>query len=174
MTNKEKVDNLISDISELKELVNGMRDMDICPLSFFSQTFDLAYKILRDLHVLEGLQIDAFQKQMQAYQDVIESALLLQETASAPFTGKQPVSLNEAMEKKNLSDFRKAFSLNDRFYFRKELFGDDEAKMNKIISDLNDIQSYEESVRYLNDKQGWETENDAVPEFMKLLEKRFR
>jgi hypothetical protein len=171
MTSKEKIDNLVSDISELKELVSGMHDVDICPLSFFSRTFDLAYKILRDLHVLEGLQIDAFQKQMQSYQDVIESALLLQETASS--AEKQSASLNEALGG-GLSDFRKAFSLNDRFYFRKELFGDDEAKMNKILSDLNGIQSYEESVRYLNDKQGWGTENNAAPEFLKLLEKRFR
>ncbi|MCS3064474.1 hypothetical protein NXX40_20010 [Parabacteroides distasonis] len=54
------------------------------------------------------------------------------------------------MEKKNLSDFRKAFSLNDRFRFRRELFGGNEEKMNKAISDLNDLSSYEESVTYLN------------------------
>jgi hypothetical protein len=199
MTNKEKIDGLLSDLSELEGLIAGMRDMKICPLAFFSQTFDLAYKIIRDLHVLEGLQIDVFQKQMQEYQEVIEATLLLQEEtnadmakssspqeliheppaatpaeAEAPAAEKQAISLNDAMEKKNLSDFRKAFSLNDRFYFRKELFGGDEAKMNKVIGDLNDIHSYEESLRYLNDKQNWELDNPTVADFLKLLEKRFR
>ncbi|MDR2810802.1 MAG: hypothetical protein LBB84_09670 [Tannerellaceae bacterium] len=196
MTNKEKIDGLVADISELEGLVAGMSDMEICPLSFFSQTFDLAYKIIRDLHVLEGLQINVFQKQMEEYQKIIEATLLLQETSAIDTSKsgtqeiipeplfekpvielpaeKWPVYLNDALAKKNLSDFRKAFSLNDHFYFLKELFGDDEAKMNKVITDLNDIQSYEESVKYLHDKQNWDTESAAVTDFFALLEKRFR
>ncbi|MDR1555942.1 MAG: hypothetical protein LBS88_02770 [Tannerellaceae bacterium] len=199
MTNKEKIDGLLSDISELEGLVSGIREMEICPLAFFSQTFDLAYKIIRDLHILEGLQIDVFQRQMEEYQRVLEATLLLQETSRAdalesaaaiqellaepPAVKAAPaaspeekplISLNEALEKKKLSDFRKAFSLNDRFYFRKELFGGDEAKMNKVITDLNDIHSYEASLDYLNEKQNWDTENTTVAAFLKLLEKRFR
>jgi hypothetical protein len=202
MTNKEKIDSLLSDISELKGLVAGIREMEICPLAFFSQTFDLAYKIIRDLHILEGLQIDVFQKQMEEYQKVIEATLVLQETSWAdaaesaamqellpgspaseqPVSAPAPaspeekplISLNDALEKKKLSDFRKAFSLNDRFYFRKELFEGDEAKMNKVIADLNDIHSYEESLQYLNDKQNWDAENTTAAAFLKLLEKRFR
>ncbi|MDR1344922.1 MAG: hypothetical protein LBJ39_06170 [Tannerellaceae bacterium] len=204
MTNKEKIDGLISDISELKGLVEGMREMEICTLAFFSQTFDLAYKIIRDLHVLEGLQIDAFQKQMEEYQEIIESTLILQKsmaeageqkvaaepapatppspapspapthTVDAMIAGKQTVSLNDALEKIKLSDFRKAFSLNDRFHFRQELFGGDEAKMNKAITDLNDIRSYEESVAYLNKSQNWDMKNAVVAGFLALLEKRFR
>ncbi|MDR1937394.1 MAG: hypothetical protein LBQ73_02705 [Tannerellaceae bacterium] len=201
MTNKEKIDGLLSDISELEGLVAGMREMEICPLAFFSQTFDLAYKIIRDLHVLEGLQIDVFQKQMEEYQKIIETTLLLQEASgmeasksgapevtaapppvvaepdpvlAPPPAEKQPISLNDALEKKNLSDFRKALSLNERFYFRKELFGGDEAKMNKVIADLNDIHSYGESVKYLHDKQNWDVNSAPAAEFLTLLEKRFR
>jgi hypothetical protein len=198
MTNKEKIDSLLSDISELEGLVGGIREMEICPLAFFSQTFDLAYKIIRDLHILEGLQIDVFQKQMEEYQKVLEATLLLQETsradalesvadmqeaaaqasklAPAPAAAEEKplISLNDALEKKKLSDFRKAFNLNDRFYFRKELFGGDEAKMNKVLTDLNEIHSYEESLKYLNETQNWDTENTIVATFLKLLEKRFR
>lgn len=81
--------------------------------------------------------------------------------------------LNDLLEKKNLSDFRKAFSLNDRFRFRRELFGGDEARMNKAINDLNDLHSYEDSVTYLNNELQWNIEDEAVADFIKLLEKRF-
>ena len=77
------------------------------------------------------------------------------------------------LAKKNLSDFRKAFSLNDRFRFRRELFGGNEEKMNKAISDLNDLCSYEESVTYLNKVLNWNIEDASVADFIKLLEKRF-
>ena len=83
------------------------------------------------------------------------------------------ISLNDILEKKNLSDFRKAFSLNDRFRFRRELFGGNEEKMNKAISDLNDLSSYEESVTYLNKVLNWNIEDASVADFIKLLEKRF-
>ena len=81
--------------------------------------------------------------------------------------------LNDLLEKKNFSDFRKAFSLNDRFRFRRELFGGDEARMNKVINDLNDLHSYEDSVTYLNNELKWNIEDEAVADFIKLLEKRF-
>lgn len=81
--------------------------------------------------------------------------------------------LNDLLEKKNLSDFRKAFSLNDRFRFRRELFGGDEARMTKAINDLNDLHSYEDSVTYLNNELKWNIEDEAVADFIKLLEKRF-
>ncbi len=81
--------------------------------------------------------------------------------------------LNDLLEKKNLSDFRKAFSLNDRFRFRRELFGGDDARMNKAINDLNDLHSYEDSVTYLNNELKWNIEDEAVADFIKLLEKRF-
>ena len=83
------------------------------------------------------------------------------------------VSLNEVIQKKFLADFRKAFSLNDRFRFRRELFGGDEGRMNEAISDLNELQSFEESITYLDKKLKWNVEDEAVADFIKLLEKRF-
>lgn len=82
--------------------------------------------------------------------------------------------LNDLLEKKNLSDFRKAFSLNDRFRFRRELFGGDESRMSKAINDLNALSSFEDSVAYLNEELKWNMEDEAVADFIKLLEKRFR
>lgn len=83
------------------------------------------------------------------------------------------ISLNEVIQKKFLADFRKAFSLNDRFRFRRELFGGDEGRMNEAISDLNELQSFEESITYLDKQLKWNVEDEAVADFIKLLEKRF-
>ncbi len=215
MANKEKVDYLLLDIRELEKLVAGIRDAEIYPVSFFSQTFDLTHKILKDLHLLESDQIETLKKQMEEHLRLIESIPASKasplpepiaeelveeqvvkdeivtveplpvdkpieklvdapiEKISVPRIDKQPVYLNELLERKNLSDFRKALSLNDRFYFRRELFAGDEAKMNKVITDLNDIHSYEESIAYLNEKLNWNIEDETVNSFIKLLEKRF-
>lgn len=235
MANKEKIDYLLLDLKELETLIAGMRDAEVYPVSFFSQTFNLTHKVLNDLHSLETAQIEMLREQMEAHQALIQS---LPNPAAAPMpivpevqevqevqeepvaetvivrepevkvevkepvreiiiekpeiitppakpekpaevhhnsltTEKQGVFLSDLLEKKNLSDFRKAFSLNDRFRFRRELFGGDEEKMNKAITDLNDIHSYEESVAYLNNELKWNIEDEAVADFIKLLEKRF-
>lgn len=256
MANKEKIDYLLLDIKELETLIAGMRDAEVYPVSFFSQTFNLTHKILNDLHSLETAQIEMLRKQMEAHQALIQSlpnpaATTIPEQEAAPakeviieqqviipeekieekvvieqaevhqpeivtpepittvqpeqvqpesvqpaprlsepaqatehkiqletphktvVADKQGVFLSDILEKKNLSDFRKAFSLNDRFRFRRELFGGNEDKMNKAITDLNDIHSYEESVTYLNNELKWNIEDEAVADFLKLLEKRF-
>ena len=81
------------------------------------------------------------------------------ETSGKVIPAERPgLFLNDLLEKKNFSDFRKAFSLNDRFRFRRELFGGDEARMNKVINDLNDLHSYEDSVTYLNNELKWNIE----------------
>jgi hypothetical protein len=87
---------------------------------------------------------------------------------------KSSISLNDILEKKNLSDFRKAFSLNDRFRFRRELFGGNEEKMNKAISDLNDLSSYEESVTYLNKVLNWNIEDASVAYLSSFRKSRWR
>ena len=103
-----------------------------------------------------------------------EQGLPAVETSGKVIPAERPgLFLNDLLEKKNFSDFRKAFSLNDRFRFRRELFGGDEARMNKVINDLNDLHSYEDSVTYLNNELKWNIEDEAVADFIKLLEKRF-
>lgn len=93
--------------------------------------------------------------------------------AQVPTEQRQGLFLNDLIEKKNLSDFKKAFSLNDRFRFRRELFHNDEKEMERVVNELNDIQSYEASINYLNSELKWDMENQAVKDFILLLEKRF-
>ena len=214
MANKEKIDYLLLDIRELETLIAGMRDAEIYPVSFFSQTFNLTHKILKDLHMLEGAQIEMLRKQMEEHQallqaiphqaaapqpevpvqekvvekvvehvavtiepEIAQEKELLQEEikpeANVEASERTSLFLSDLLEKKNLSDFRKAFSLNDRFRFRRELFGGDEERMNKAITELNDIRTYEDSVAYLNNELKWNIEDEAVTDFIKLLEKRF-
>ncbi len=73
MANKEKIDYLLLDIKELETLIAGMRDAEVYPVSFFSQTFNLTHKILNDLHSLETAQIEMLRKQMEAHQALIQS-----------------------------------------------------------------------------------------------------
>jgi hypothetical protein len=90
-----------------------------------------------------------------------------------PAEGSAPPSVNDAMEKQKLSDLRKAFSLNDRFLYRRELFGGSEEVMNKVITALNSKTSYQECIRFLEEKLHWDFTRPIVKAFIKVLEIRF-
>lgn len=189
MANKDKINDLLSGVRELERSVASLDEAGIYPTPFFDRAFQLIRQIGEDLHALEKLQIDALYKRLEEHRRIMASIPAGSPTPS-PDPGPSPaapeiappphaeaipggVSLNDALERKNLSDFRKAFSLNDRFRFRRELFDGDEEKMSRAIADLNGIHSYEESVAYLTTALNWNPEDAPVADFIKLLEKRF-
>ena len=103
----------------------------------------------------------------------VKPELKAEPASSTPSSDRSGLFLNDLLEKQQLSDFRKALSLNDRFRFRRELFGGDEERMNKVMNDLNNLHSHEDSITYLNQELKWNIEDEAVSDFIKLLEKRF-
>ncbi len=93
--------------------------------------------------------------------------------SETPPTDSQHPTINDAIEKKKMSDLRKAFSLNDRFRYRKELFAGSEEAMNKAIAILNNKPSFNESVQFLEQKLHWDFSDPTVKDFVKILELRF-
>ena len=117
----------------------------------------------------EETPVVTIEAQPQSVAPTAHEAMLTEQ----PAIKSQASSLNDLLERKNLSDFRKAFSLNDRFRFRRELFGGSEELMNQVIADLNEIKSYEASVTYLQNVLNGKGEETAVADFLQLIEKRF-
>ncbi len=194
MTDKKKLEQLTGNIQQLVKLTQDIHETEIYPVSFFSEAFDLTNKIQNALHEMEVDQIALFDKKMREHQAQILSVVRpLQKTSETPLKLTSPfasgeerlaspiylhekmdVSLNHNIEKKTkLSDLKKAFSVNDRFRFCRELFGCDEKMMNRIISELNEKHSYEESLSHLHAEMDWDFENETVIDFLQLVERRF-
>lgn len=182
MVNKEKIDTLLTNIQELEKRVVAIREtlekMLEEETNLPAPPPEVASAIATEANLIEKLLPQATIEVEQPQQTIIEVNPPIeqpQQTATpTPLIGDRPgISLHEILEKKNLSDFRKAFSLNDRFRFRRDLFGGDESRMNQAISELNDIQTYEDSITYLHQVLKWNIEDEAIADFIQLLEKRF-
>ena len=65
-------------------------------------------------------------------------------------------------------DLRKAFTINDRFRFRRELFGGDDKAMLDVIAHLSEYQSYGDALAYI-DTLGWSADNEAAGEFKEIV-----
>jgi outer membrane biosynthesis protein TonB len=72
-----------------------------------------------------------------------------------------------------ISDLKKAMGINDRFFFQRELFGGNAEVMNQTLEQLNQMQGINEAQNFLLANFNWDPENEAVLNFMELVERRY-
>lgn len=98
--------------------------------------------------------------------EVIETAVEEPKVEAAESAETKKGSVSERRFLKPLK-----ISIGDRFLYIK-LFDNDAKKMNKAVSDINKLNTYEEALDYLSQYQ-WDEENEGVSEFYKLLKAHF-
>lgn len=85
----------------------------------------------------------------------------------------ETISVDEKLSRKISCDIRKAFTLNDKFLYRRELFGNSAQQYNEAMDLISEMQNYDEAEAYFLDNYGWELENHHVKSFMKILFNHF-
>ncbi|MBP6231311.1 MAG: hypothetical protein KA397_06650 [Paludibacteraceae bacterium] len=78
-----------------------------------------------------------------------------------------------AVDARLVTDLRRAIGINDRFRFKRELFGGNEQIMMETIDLLNKCSSLEEAEEYLDTHFDMQKENDSYLYFIEILHKRF-
>jgi hypothetical protein len=81
--------------------------------------------------------------------------------------------INTAIGSKKVDDIRQAISLGDRFRFQRELFKNNGEEMNKTLSYINKLATYEEVIGFLQSKYGWEENSAAAEDFYQIIKRKF-
>ncbi len=82
-------------------------------------------------------------------------------------------TLASALNSKKIIDLKSSITLGDRFRFQRELFGGNGEKMNKAISDFNSFETMTEAQEYITKNFDWQLDNEAVSDFIQLLQRRY-
>lgn len=85
----------------------------------------------------------------------------------------KPIRLDERLQRNCSKDLHSAFSLNDKFRFSRELFGNSTAEMSDAVNLVEAMHSYDEAEEYFYGDLGWNRESDEVKEFMDVIKKHF-
>ena len=70
-------------------------------------------------------------------------------------------------------DVKRSLSLNDRFYFQRELFDNNREAMNAIMLQLHAFDNFSAAEKYLLQTTGWNFEDETVKNFLDTLRKGF-
>lgn len=73
---------------------------------------------------------------------------------------------------KAVDDIRQAISLGDRFLYQRELFNQNAELMQKTLTELNELGSFDEAIQYIS-RFGWDTESNSYQQFIVALHRRF-
>ena len=97
---------------------------------------------------------------------------------AAPVVEPEPAPVEEtaspkaAIYGKAVEDIRQAISLGDRFLYQRELFGQNAELMQKALTELNALSSFDEAMNYIR-QFGWDTESSTYQQFIVTLHRRF-
>ena len=86
---------------------------------------------------------------------------------------EEELRVDEILHRNLSKNLRKAFSLNDHFRFRRELFSNSEGEMNDALNLVEAMQSFDEAEEYFYEDLGWDRENEDVTDFMEVIKKHF-
>lgn len=91
-----------------------------------------------------------------------------------PAPAKEEVaSPKAAVYGKAVDDIRQAISLGDRFLYQRELFGQNAELMQRTLTELNELGTFDEAVAYISAKFSWDTESSTYQQFLVTLHRRF-
>lgn len=83
------------------------------------------------------------------------------------------VTIDELFQRNISRNLKRAFTINDRFRYRRELFGNSDVEMNDAINLVEAMQSYAEAEEYFYDMLNWDKESPEVKDFMTIIRNHF-
>ncbi len=83
------------------------------------------------------------------------------------------IKLDEALQRSMTKDLRQAFSLNDRFRFRRELFSNSDVVMNETLSLIDTMGSFDEAEDFFYNNLDWDYDSPEVADFMLIIKNHF-
>ena len=90
----------------------------------------------------------------------------------APVAEEQ-ASPKAAVYGKPVDDIRQAISLGDRFLYQRELFGQNAELMQRTLTEINELRSFDEAMSYINSRFQWDSESNSYQQFIVSLHRRF-
>lgn len=83
------------------------------------------------------------------------------------------VRVDEKLQRTLSKNLRQAFSINDRFRFRRELFSNSDLDMNDAINMVESMRTFDEAEDYFYSDLGWDKSVPEVQEFMDIIKRHF-
>lgn len=94
-------------------------------------------------------------------------------TEPQPVQTEPAATLDERIARDRAKDIFKAFTLNDKFRFRRELFRNSQQEFDDTLEIISGMSSLDEAEEYFYEDLCWDPDNEHVKAFMEVVAKHF-
>lgn len=94
-------------------------------------------------------------------------------TEPQPVQAEPAATLDERIARDRAKDIFKAFTLNDKFRFRRELFRNSQQEFDNTLEIISGMSSLDEAEEYFYEDLCWDPDNEHVKAFMEVVAKHF-
>ncbi len=88
-------------------------------------------------------------------------------------TAGDDIRVDELFSRREARDLKRAFTLNDKFRFRRSLFNSNDSLFADTLNTLMAMKSYDEATEYLYGDLKWNEEDEDVKDFMNIVKNHF-
>lgn len=81
--------------------------------------------------------------------------------------------VDEMLSRREARSLRRAFTINDKFRFRRELFGNDDRLFGNTIDMIEAMKDMDEALIYMRDNLGWNFDDENVQDFANIVANHF-
>lgn len=156
ITDYEPIETQIKDESENDDFIeeSDIESVEIVSEDIF-ESIDSETEELDD-DIIELDDIDS-------YDDIDDDNTVLSE----------PITIEEKLAIQNTRDLRTAFTINDRFRFKRELFGNKDTELADALNMISAMSSFAEVQEYFFEDLEWDKDNPEVIDFLKIISNYF-
>lgn len=165
----QQIKLLLNKWEEVHKKLTDINTDDTVPIDFFESFEKEMISFLREFYRLKE------EKKNNAKTNEQHLKYNISKENDIPFPAKEEAATKSSENKNanNYPDIQFYFSLNDKFYFLREIFNGNTTKMNQIISILNTKKSLDDTLKYMEKELSWNPEDSIIEQLIKIIEKRF-
>lgn len=105
------------------------------------------------------------------YEEISDADISLQPSL---FDAPESVERIDArLARESARDIHRALTINDRFRFKRELFGNSDAQLNDALDVIAAMNSYDEAEDYFYNDLVWDKDSEDVKDFMNVVANHF-
>lgn len=156
ITDYEPIETQIKDESENDDFIeeSDIESVEIVSEDIFESIDSEAEELDDDIIELDDID---------SYDDIEDDNTVLSE----------PITIEEKLAIQNTRDLRTAFTINDRFRFKRELFGNKDTELADALNMISAMSSFAEVQEYFFEDLEWDKDNPEVIDFLKIISNYF-
>ena len=160
---EERIATLEAELASLESELEELKNRPAPEPQVVEKIVEKPVEVIKEVIVEKPVEVKA--QEVQEVQEVSE-------VQEEPIV-EEAVDHKAAIYGKAVDDIRQAISLGDRFLYQRELFGQNAELMQRTLTELNALHSFDEAVAYISAHFQWDTESSTYQQFLVTLHRRF-